>query len=417
MSNSQKTTEVASLSTQNKMICLDLLKQKEVRGRAQREGVEIAKRMRNDSLFRMNYGKDALDGVNGVANRISKEHRSVNIPEMTALMKQFDTDVRGLNKKYDTKTSGFLKRVFNGITGLWGGGKDIIQQIKSDIEPLDEKIDRLTSDLEKHRSQLQDNVVHYDHLQSAMVDEVGKLVYRIAVLESAHSEMIRMAELVQVGDEAMGDQGRQQKAEIMDNALGLERTISTYKSRLFHTWAMLPVLRGMRENQIGLARDIANLSDVAVPTIKQTFAAWLLNAQAHRAADFSDGVKDLVNATSQEFARAANSTTEAMAKAQERTMLTPETVTVITEQYIQSADKMLTAQQEGRKQRAELERAMSLAVKQISDKHDEVNRKMFEDLIANTGIELETYVPNVDAIESEGKPSVSPKESGVLDDG
>ena len=84
---------------------------------AQREAAQMYVEMRaNDQIF-MTYGTQALKGVNDLIDRLLHEVEPARIPELTALMKDLNREMRGIKGKYDPSDPRVLRKYED-----WKGG-------------------------------------------------------------------------------------------------------------------------------------------------------------------------------------------------------------------------------------------------------------------------------------------------------
>jgi uncharacterized protein YaaN involved in tellurite resistance len=350
----------------------------------------------NNQMF-MTYGTNVLDDVNSLVDRLLHEVEPAKIPELKKLMKDLNKRMRDVKHKYDPSDPKVVEKYEEykgGILRFFNKGKTLVQLLMEDVTTLDRQIAKVSDDLKNKQYSVMRNVGFYDELYVENEAEIGKLIYKIGVMEIIRDLAAQRAAEIVVGDSSLGDRGGEQQASIAEFAHNMEIKIGEYKGRLMLAWATAPQVRTMRTLNISLAERLNELVCITIPSMKQAMVIWRMAAEGAEAAQFGAAVQDMSN---EWFVQASNGMTAAVgiisATASNPT-LTPATIAALADNIDRQADLVVAAMEAGYQRRQENEAAIMEAVPVMADATARVSDALIRRVLdqANKPLEITTSV-------------------------
>lgn len=309
----------------------------------------------------MAFGTAELQGVNRLIDQILSGTEPTKIPEVTALMRQLNKDMRGVQKKYDVSDLKVRAKYENwkGGVGRWiGQAKSLVEMLLDDIRDIEDQLDNVSFQLDGKATQIIRNVSWYDQLYVANETEIGNVIYAIGVMELIRERAVSEAEAIIPGNDQLGDRRGEERARLVEFAGLMDQKISAYKGRLFIAWATSPQVRTMRTLDIGVAEKINETVNVTIPTMKATLAQWRMLAQAVEASALADAANENANAWFKAYAAASQQAVGTLAQSNNTPLLQPETVEAMAASIAAQADAVIQAMQDGIERRQALDTAI-----------------------------------------------------------
>lgn len=301
-----------------------------------------------DSSAIMHFGAKAQQQLTAVSDQMLEGVRSKDIGaagqtlnEMVGTLRGFDVEGLDPNAK-----PGFFKRLF-------GAGKPIMRFLQ-EYEAVRDHIDRITIDLERHKTRLLTDVTSLDRLYDANLDYFRELEHYIAAGDAKLAELDQetipaLAAKVEQAEDMVEAQNLRDLRSARDD---LERRV--HDLRLTRQVAMqaLPSIRLVQENDKGLINKINSTLVNTVPLWRQQLAQAVTIYRSGRAAETVKAATDLTNDLLK--ANAANlKTANAEARRQiERGVFDIETVKEANRALIETIEESLQIADEGKRARA-----------------------------------------------------------------
>lgn len=301
-----------------------------------------------DSSAIMHFGAKAQQQLTAVSDQMLEGVRSKDIGaagqtlnEMVGTLRGFDVEGLDPNAK-----PGFFKRLF-------GAGKPIMRFLQ-EYEAVRDHIDRITIDLERHKTRLLTDVTSLDRLYDANLDYFRELEHYIAAGDAKLAELDQetipaLAAKVEQAEDMVEAQNLRDLRSARDD---LERRV--HDLRLTRQVAMqaLPSIRLVQENDKGLINKINSTLVNTVPLWRQQLAQAVTIYRSGRAAETVKAATDLTNDLLK--ANAANlKTANAEARRQiERGVFDIETVKEANRTLIETIEESLQIADEGKRARA-----------------------------------------------------------------
>jgi uncharacterized protein YaaN involved in tellurite resistance len=301
-----------------------------------------------DSSSIMHFGAKAQQQLTEVSDQMLEGVRSkdtgaagATLSQMVGTLRGFDVEALDPNAK-----KGFFARIF-------GAGKPILKFLQ-EYEEVRDHIERITIDLERHKTRLLTDVTSLDRLYDANLNYFRELEHYIAAgdakLKELDEETIpKLAGDVEQADDMVQAQNLRDLRGARDD---LERRV--HDLRLTRQVAMqaLPSIRLVQENDKGLINKINSTLVNTVPLWRQQLAQAITIYRSGRAAETVRAATDLTNELLR--ANAENlKTANAEARRQiERGVFDIETVKQANQALIETIEESLQIADEGKRARA-----------------------------------------------------------------
>ncbi len=308
----------------------------------------------------MTYGTGALEGVNRVIDDILAGTDDVKIPELKALMKELNSNMREIQRKWDVSDPKVVKRLQNwgkGVGSWFKAGVSMLDALRDDLTDINTQLDRTAAKLASGGDVVLRNILWNDRLYGKNEEEIVQVIKVLAVMQLLRNRAVEEANAVQVTDE-FGDRGAEDKARLVAFAQTMDQKISSYKGRLFIAWATSPNLRQMRMVSEGVLTKVYDTIYTTIPTMKATLAQWRMLASTMDASAFADEVNESMNKWIAAFDAASTAGVQQMAASNAKTALAPATVALMAKGVADRAEIIIAAMEEGFENRAELDAAI-----------------------------------------------------------
>ena len=403
----QPTPQVEELSalsvtseTRQRLSCKNLLRG-DTRQRAGAEAAKVLQEMLSNSQVLALFGNDTLQDVNRLNDQMLREHHPVDIQELEEVIRDFKRRMRGIGRKYDPsdpKNREKYERVKGRVVGFLHLGRTFLEELMDDVRSMDKTFDWAEEKLNGKQQLILRNVSYYDALRGLNEQEIGNLIYVIAVMEITRDLAAEKAEAIPVGNADLGDRGAEQKAEIADLVTLLDNKIIYFKARLFVAWTTAPQIRNMRKINLSLSLRIDLAQAIAIPTTKGTIVQWIAMGEAKQAQQVTQAVEDTFNEVLTQYANAASIVVPEIAKSLETPPLDPRTVAAVAQSYETQADGIIEALKLGQQKRTELEQAILSGRKAFDEATGRVNEAQLDHVLAvareaEAPLEIATSVP------------------------
>ena len=413
--------------TRKALVCKDLLGGTTL-ARAQQEAAQVYPQLFSNTQAMMAYGTKAVEGVNGLIDRLLKEVDPVKIPEIVALTKDLNANMRGIKGKYDVsdpKVRKDYEKYSGKAKGLWHRGKTMFEMLMEDIQSTETQLDHVRDELRGRQADMLRNVGYYDEFYRLNQDEVQKLIYVIGVMELIRDQATQDANAITVGDASMGDQAGEKQAALIGFASNMDVKIGEYKSRLFVAWATSPQIRSMRTLDVGLAEKLNELCNLTIPTMKATLVQWRMLMQSYQAAQLGEAVSQTSNEWLQAYAAAGAEMVPAIARMIQEPTMQAATFAAFADSFTKQADGILSAMDAGSARRAENEEAMITAQEIMHDATKKVSDGMLQrvlgaatkdlplDIIQSVPASQQTVIGNVLPSSPQASTPATPQDAPV----
>jgi len=308
----------------------------------------LAELDRTDSGAIMHFGAKAQQQLTVVSDQMLEGVRSKDtgragssLSEMVGTLRGFDVEALDPNAK-----PGFFSRLF-------GAGKPIVRFLQ-EYEEVRDHIDRITLDLERHKTRLLTDVTALDRLYDANLGYFRELEHYIAAGEAKLAELDQdtipaLAARVESESDMVQAQNLRDLRGARDD---LERRV--HDLRLTRQVAMqaLPSIRLVQENDKGLINKINSTLVNTVPLWRQQLAQAVTIYRSGRAAETVRAATDLTNDLLRANAENLKTANAEARKQIERGVFDIETVKQANQTLIETIEESLRIADEGKRARA-----------------------------------------------------------------
>ena len=302
-----------------------------------------------DSQSVLYFGNRAQEQLTTVSDQMLDGVRSKDVgpagnslSEMVTTLRGFDVDALDPNRK-----PGFFARLF-------GAGKPVVKFLQ-EYEDVRTHIDRISDELERHKTQLLMDVTSLDRLYDANLEYLRDLELYIAAGEHKLAELDQdtlpaLARAVEESKDMVQAQGLRDLRGVRDD---LERRVHDLRLTRQVSMQSLPGIRLVQENDKGLVNKINSTLVNTVPLWRQQLAQAVTVYRSGQAAETVKAATDLTNDLLQ-----ANADNLQQANAQarrqiERGVFDIEVVKKANLSLIATIEESLAIADEGKRARAE----------------------------------------------------------------
>ncbi len=301
-----------------------------------------------DSSSIMHFGAGAQQQLTVVSDQMLEGVRGKDtgaagsaLNEMVGALRGFDVEALDPNAK-----PGLLKRLF-------GSGKPIARFLQ-EYEAVRDQIDRITLDLERHKTRLLTDVTALDRLYDANLGYFRELERYIAAGDAKLAELDQETiPALAARAEAESDMVQAQNLRDLRTARDdLERRV--HDLRLTRQVAMhaLPSIRLVQENDKGLIGKINSTLVNTVPLWRQQLAQAVTIYRSGRAAESVRAATDLTNDLLRANAENLKGANAEARRQIERGVFDIETVKQANQALIETIEESLAIAEEGKRARA-----------------------------------------------------------------
>lgn len=288
------------------------------------------------------FGNGAVDGINAMARRMLDEAgRAANIPELTAITRNLDSEMRGFTRKYDKKKATENREQYDRVKGkvldFFNKYKDMLHELLRDAQGIQKFLDKLTADLIDQRHQLSLNVALCNELYAENEASINKLIAVIAIMEYVRDVAQEAAEAIQPEGKPNARELREERDAILEFIQAMDVRIGEFKQRLFVAWATGPQIRKIRAISYGLGQRLALLVNLTIPVFRLTVVQWVALEQAVRAGETAEAVGNATDTALTAWAHAAGELVPKVAQQIQTPTMRPETILLLADSLAQQA--------------------------------------------------------------------------------
>lgn len=311
---------------------------------------ELNVRDTNSIIF---FGSKAQENLTTISDNMLEGVRNKDIGEaggalnnMVATLRGFDTD--GLQKP------GFFARLF-------GKATHIVKFLQR-YETVQKQIDKISNELDGHKTQLLTDITALDRLYTANLEYFHELELYIAAGEEKLRDLDENV-LPALKTEAQNSDDVVKAQELRDLSSArddLERRVHDLRLTRQVTMQGLPSIRIVQENDKGLVNKINSTMTNTIPLWRQQLAVAVSIARAEQAGKAVKSASDLTNELLRENAELLNQSNKEIREQLERGVFDIETVKEANQKLILTIEESLQIADEGKRMRAN-------AVKELSE--------------------------------------------------
>jgi uncharacterized protein YaaN involved in tellurite resistance len=316
------------------------------------------------------FGKNAVEAVNGVVDQLLETQKNMRIPVIDDLLKQANRDLDGYSAKYkDTITE---KRI-PGVLKWLGNRKRDFNDMIYDRQNLVHKIEVIDGKIIGKREELKQSASYVKQLLIKNKESMNKMVGVLAALESIHivarnhaNDIKRQISLINPDNVHYNElQDRLSRMAEVSNAI--EQQHANYMARLAIARATNSQVRNLMHTSSSVIRNLTMVHTHTVPIIKQTIVQI---GYAETVKGASDAAESLKNANEHALGIMADFNAKVipeMERKSQQPIVSAESISKLTDNAVAGNAGIVEAIRQGREARQALEKAVEASNAKIKE--------------------------------------------------
>ena len=347
----------------------------------------------------LDFGQSAVEDVNTTVHHILKEQKKLQIPQVDDLLKNTNQELNGFVKKYKDIGPAELDKKPNLIQKIFKQGKNTLQEFYFDAQSIEQKMDNMAADVVKQENILARNIVSAELLIEDNTKSIENLVGVIAFVEASQQEATKRAQALQTELAALDNATpeHQRKTDLLARTTEvintLEQQHTEYLSRLFVAWATTPQMRNLVKVSSDMRQKLGMLRRNTIPTMKLSIAQIGMMQQSIKSGVTADAIINANNAALQMLAETSKEAIPALERSVQNPTMSITSVTTLVESLVAQNNGIISAIEQGRKKRAQLENVIVKSAETINDSIKLRDQQIVKALL-NESKEMQKIVEN-----------------------
>lgn len=323
-----------------------------------------------DSTQVLHYGIKAQTNISQFSDSVLEGVKTKStgevgdlLADLVAQIKSFDSDIANDNKTIFGK--------------LFGSAKKQIDKIISKYGRIENNVDRIEKELEKHKLQMLKDITIFDTMYEKNLEYFKELsLYIIAGERKIEELKNEVLPALQKKAQESGEQLDAQKYTDMQNTINrFEKKIYDLKTTRVISIQMAPQIRLLQSNESELVEKIQASIINTIPLWKNQIVLALGINNAKQALGAQKAVSDLTNNMLKKNSEVLKQGSIEIAQESERAIVDIETLQATNKNIIETLDKVIEIHETGREKRQEAEQELLNIEKELKDKMIEIKTK------------------------------------------
>ena len=323
-----------------------------------------------DSTQVLHYGIKAQTNISQFSDSVLEGVKTKSTGEVGDLLadlvsqiKSFDSDIANENKTILGK--------------LFGSAKKQIDKTISKYGKIENNVDRIEKELEKHKLQMLKDITIFDTMYEKNLEYFKELsLYIIAGERKIEELKNEVLPALQKKAQESGEQLDAQKYTDMQNTINrFEKKIYDLKTTRVISIQMAPQIRLLQSNESELVEKIQASIINTIPLWKNQIVLALGINNAKQALGAQKAVSDLTNNMLKKNSEVLKQGSIEIAQESERAIVDIETLQATNKNIIETLDKVIEIHETGREKRQEAEQELLNIEKELKDKMIEIKTK------------------------------------------
>lgn len=323
-----------------------------------------------DSTQVLHYGIKAQTNISQFSDSVLEGVKTKStgevgdlLADLVAQIKSFDSDIANDNKTIFGK--------------LFGSAKKQIDKIISKYGKIENNVDRIEKELEKHKLQMLKDITIFDTMYEKNLEYFKELsLYIIAGERKIEELKNEVLPALQKKAQESGEQLDTQKYTDMQNTINrFEKKIYDLKTTRVISIQMAPQIRLLQSNESELVEKIQASIINTIPLWKNQIVLALGINNAKQALGAQKAVSDLTNNMLKKNSEVLKQGSIEIAQESERAIVDIETLQATNKNIIETLDKVIEIHETGREKRQEAEQELLNIEKELKDKMIEIKTK------------------------------------------
>lgn len=295
----------------------------------------------------LQYGVGAQKKISDFSETALNNVRTKDLGEIGDMLSSVVQELKNFEDTEDKK----------GILGFFKKGKNKISEMKIKYDKVEDNINKMCNNLEKHQIQLLKDIAMLDKMY-----EINKAYFKelsMYILAGKKKLQKLEKEELPILQEKAKRSGLPQDAQEVNDLLALcnrfEKKIHDLELTKMISLQMAPQIRLIQNNDSLMSEKIQSTIVNTIPLWKSQIVLALGVAHSSNAAKVQNEVTNMTNELLRKNAEILKTSTIETAKESERGIVDIETLKVTNESLISTLDEILRIQTEGRQKRKEAE--------------------------------------------------------------
>ncbi len=316
----------------------------------------------NDRNSIIYFGSSAQEKLDDISNRMIEGVQNKDLGAAGAALNEMVASIRGFDmEKFDPniKLAWYQK--------MFGVAKPLVKFVQ-EYEEVRDQIDRISNNLEKHKSQLMTDIVSLDKLYDANLDYFRGLELYI---KAGETKLEELEETIIPEYEAKAQEREMMAIQEVKEIRGfndeLERRVHDLRLSRQVTMQSLPSIRLIQENDKSLISKITSTLVNTVPLWRNQLAQTVAIFRSYDTANAVKDAADLTNELLEQNAQGLRDANVVVRTQMERGIFDIESIKKANETFIATLDDSLRIAQEGKDARKSALVELTKTEKELKD--------------------------------------------------
>ena len=320
--------------------------------------------LKNEGLI-VDFGKEALEHLNQVVDKMLQEQRGINVKEVDDLLTQANRDIDGYISKYSDDIE--LEKKESKFIGFFKKNKRKAVDWKFAQQDVLEKINALDAKMIFKREQLKRSFYYTNELLIANREAMENMVGYLAAMESIHTLAVQYAskikEKLDKTDPSSPEYNviQEQLTKIADVTNAIDQQHANYMARLAISWATNSQVHNLQRAQTTVVRNIAMVHTHTIPTMKSSIAQIQIISQVKEAARATNAINEANEHALNMLMKLQTEDLPQIEEQAQKPITSAEAITRLAESVKSANEKLVQAINNGQASRRALEEAVQSA--------------------------------------------------------
>jgi uncharacterized protein YaaN involved in tellurite resistance len=332
------------------------------------------------------FGSQTLEEVNSVVQKILDTQGKISIPEVDNLLVSANRELDNFQGKYKNQVSSFDKKKKK-FLGLFGSAKRSVQDWVFEAKTTAHQFDVINGKIIDKREHLKKSFYMANDLLETNQKSTNGMVGIMAALEATHDEALEQAailtEKVKSTPESTPEWNKynQDLQRMADVSNSIEKLHASYMSRLAIAWATNTQVRNLMRISSETVAKLNDISNNTIPTMKLVVSQIGYIGELKDAAGAAESMKKASDHALDMWTKASEQTIPALEAQAQSSTIDADKVMALADSIVKQNEGVITAIENGRKNRVALEHAVLEAGDKIKKSDRIRDEKLVEVLL------------------------------------
>lgn len=320
-----------------------------------------------DATQILHYGIKAQTNISQFSDSVLEDVKTKSTGEVGDLLADLVSQIKSFDSDIANENKGIIGKIF-------GNAKKQIDKIIAKYGKIENNVDKIEKELEKHKLQMLKDITIFDTMYEKNLEYFKELsLYIIAGERKIEELKNEVLPALQKKAQETGEQLDAQKYTDMQNTINrFEKKIYDLKTTRVISIQMAPQIRLLQSNETELVEKIQASIINTIPLWKNQIVLALGINNAKQALGTQKAVSDLTNDMLKKNSEILKQGSIEIAQESERAIVDIETLQTTNKNIIETLDKVIEIHESGRAKRQEAEQELLNIEKELKDKMIEI---------------------------------------------